>query len=119
MRLYVAAIALAIALGGLSASAALASARSREITFYFGLERPESRARAAFEAVADPGSASYRRFLAVRQAARRYGASRRTAIRLRRAARRQGLSARVDRSGVFARISGTVRDFERSQERRC
>ena len=113
MRRYAAAIALAIALGGLGVAQAPAAARSPEITFYFGLERPESRARAAFQAVGDPGSTSYRRFLTVQQAARRYGARRSTIVRLRRAARRHGLSVRIDRSGVFARIRGTVRDFER------
>jgi subtilase family serine protease len=113
MRRFAGAIALAIALGGIGASQASAATRSPEITFYFGLERPESRARAAFEAVGDPGSASYRRFITVRQAARRYGARRRTIVRLRHAARRHGLSATIDRSGVFARIRGTVRDFER------
>jgi kumamolisin len=102
-------LALAAALIG----AAPAAAAAPEITFYFGLERPEGRARAAFAAVGDPGSATYRRFLSVRQAGRRYGASRRTGVALRRAARRHGLTARVDRSRVFARVRGTVREFER------
>jgi kumamolisin len=83
------------------------------ITFYLGLQRPEARARAAFTAVSRPGSPAYRRFLTPRAAARRYGASRATIAALRRVARGHGLSARVDASGVFARVSGPVARMER------
>ncbi len=101
---------LCLTVGMLSAPAA---ARSPKVTFYFGLERPEARARDAFTAVSQPGSPSYRRFLGVRRVAVRYGASRRTILAFRRAARRHGLATRMDRSGVFARVSGTVERFER------
>ena len=107
------AVALVLALAVAGSCAVSAIARSPEITFYFGLERPEARARAAFVAVGHPGSPTYRRFLSTRQVARRYGASRRTVAALRSVARRHGLSARVDRSHVFARVRGTVRRFER------
>jgi subtilase family serine protease len=103
--LAVAALAFALA-----ASPAAAAPR---ITFYFGLERPEAAARSAFQAVGQPGSASYRRFASVRQAARRYGASARTRRRASRALRRRGFRVRIDRSGVFARVSGPVPRFER------
>lgn len=95
-------------------AAAPAAARSPKISFYFGLERPEAKARAAFTAVAQPGSPTYRKFIGVRQAARRYGASPRTIRTLKRRARRHGFVARIDRSGVFARLTGTVRVFERT-----
>jgi hypothetical protein len=101
-----AAIALAL---GVAPSAHAAT----QVTFYFGLERPEGQARAAFSAVGNPGSSTYRRFLTVGQAARRYGASRKTVAAFRHAVRRHGLAARVDRSGVFARVRGSVRRFER------
>ena len=91
-----------------------AAARATKISFYFGLERPEAQARAAFTAVSQPGSASYRKFIGVRQTARRYGASPRTIRTLKRRARRHGLVARIDHSGVFARLTGTVRTFERT-----
>jgi kumamolisin len=91
-----------------------AAAGSPKISFYFGLERPEAKARSAFNAVSQPGSPSYRKFIGVRQAARRYGASPRTIRTLKRRARRHGLVARIDRSGVFARLTGTVRTFERT-----
>ncbi|MBD0282739.1 MAG: hypothetical protein ICV69_11175 [Thermoleophilaceae bacterium] len=103
-------LVLCLTVGMLSAPAA---ARSPKVTFYFGLERPEARARDAFTAVSQPGSPSYRRFLGVRRVAVRYGASRRTILAFRRAARRHGLAMRMDRSGVFARVSGTVERFER------
>jgi kumamolisin len=96
------------------AAADAAAARSPKISFYFGLERPEAKARSAFIAVSQPGSPSYRKFIGVRQAARRYGASPRTIRTLKRRARRYGLVARIDRSGVFARLTGTGRAFERS-----
>ena len=96
------------------AAADAAAARTPKISFYFGLERPEAQARSAFTAVSQPGSPSYRKFIGVRQAARRYGASPRTIRALKRRARRHGLVARIDRSGVFARLTGTVAAFERT-----
>ena len=94
-----------------SAGAARAPAADR-ISLYFGVERPEAAARAAFMAVQQPGSPSYRRFLTPGQAARRYGASARTGRRLRRVARRLGFVARLDESRVFARLTGRVGRFE-------
>ncbi len=94
-------------------SAAFAASSSPKVTFYFGLKRPEARARAAFFAVQQPGSPSYRRFLGVARVAAQYGASAKTRSRFVRAAARHGLLARVDRSGVFARVTGTVSQFER------
>lgn len=91
-----------------------AGPRNPKITFYFGLKRPERRARAAFAAVGDPGSATYRRFLDLGEAAQRYGASRRTKVRFRRVLRRHGLRSRVHRSGLFARVRGSVRRLERT-----
>jgi subtilase family serine protease len=82
------------------------------VTFYFGLKRPEALARTAFFAVQQPGSSSYRRFLTLGQVAARYGASRATRTAFVRAVTRHGLSARIDPSGVFARVSGTVTRFD-------
>ena len=107
------AVTLVLALAVAGSCAVPAVARPPEITFYFGLERPEGRARAAFTAVGQPGSPSYRQFLGAREVASRYGASRRTIAALGRVVRRHGLSARVDRSRVFARVRGSVRSFER------
>jgi subtilase family serine protease len=95
-------------------ASAPAAARSPVINFYFGLKRPESRAIAAFYAVQQPGSGTYRRFLTPRQIDQRYGASPATRAAFVRAMRRLGLSASVDSSGVFARASGTQSELERA-----
>ena len=100
-----------IALGG-AATASAAPAGPR-ITFYFGLKRPEAQAVAAFYAVQRPWSPSYRRFLSPRRVAARYGASRSTRTRFGREIRTLGLSSRIDPSNVFARVSGTVSQFDR------
>ena len=84
------------------------------VTFYFGLKRPEASAAAAFFAVSQPGSPSYRRFLSLNQVAARYGASRATRSAFERAIARLGLSAQIDPSGVFARVSGTVSQLDRA-----
>ena len=105
------AIALLVLL--VSGAAATAAPRSPAITFYFGLGRPEAAARAALYAVEQPGSPSYRHFLSARQLTARYGASRQTKAAFVRAVRKHGLSARIDASGVFARVTGTVSEFDR------
>jgi hypothetical protein len=96
-----------------AAATASAAPRALRITFFFGLKRPEARARAAFYAVQQPGSATYRRFLTARQVAARYGASSATRAAFLRAVARVGLTARIDPSGVFARVTGTVSALDR------
>lgn len=93
---------------------AAAARHSPIITFYFGLRRPEARADAAFYAVENPASRSYRRFLPLPQVARRYGASAATRTAFAAQIRKLGLSSRVDPSGVFARVTGTVAQFDRA-----
>ena len=95
-------------------SARQAAARGPVLTFYFGLTRPESRAVAAFWAVQQPGSATYRRFLTPAEIARRYGASTATRRAFIVAMRRIGLTASIDPSGVFARVNGTKSQLERA-----
>ncbi len=99
---------------GTLSSAAEAAAKPHTISFYVGLRRPEAAARAAFAAVSDPGSPSYRRFSGSDAVARRYGASAATVAGLRRAARRHGLRLSVDRSRVFARLTAPVPRLERA-----
>jgi subtilase family serine protease len=102
------ALTVVLGLGGVPVAAA-----SPRITFFFGLKRPESQAVTAFFAVQQPGSPAYRRFLSPRQVAARYGAGAGVRTRFLRAAGRRGFSARIDPSGVFARVSGTMARFER------
>ena len=104
---------MSLLLGLCCGSAAQGAARSPKITFFLGLTRPEASAERAFFAVEQPGSPSYRRFLTVTQVARRYGASRATRTAFLRAATRYGLRARIDPSGVFARVSAPVTRFDR------
>ena len=75
------------------AAAAPATAASPRITFYFGLERPEAAARAAFFAVGDPASPSYRRFASAASVGARFGATAATRRAFRRAAEHHGLRA--------------------------
>jgi subtilase family serine protease len=98
---------------GLGCVPVAGAASSPRITFFFGLKRPESQARTAFFAVQQPGSPAYRRFLSPRRVAARYGASPVVRARFLRSARRRGFSVRIDPSGVFARVSGSVSRFER------
>ncbi len=106
------ALAIAAALMLCPGVAASTAASPPRITFYFGLKRPEGAARSAFFSVQEPRSRSYRRFLRVGQAAQRYGASQSTRTAFARLLRHRGLSVRFDRSGVFARVSGTVVQLE-------
>ena len=100
--------------GSRAVSAAPAAKRAPVLTFYFGLKRPEAKAVAAFWAVQQPGSASYRRFLSPAEIARRYGASPATRSAFVAAIRRLGLRASIDPSGVFARVRGTKAQLERA-----
>ena len=102
------AAALALALAGAAPAAA-----DRPITFYFGLERPESAARQAFFAVGDPASPAHRQFGAPAEVAARYGAPAGVRRAFRRELRRRGFGVRFDASGVFARVRGPVARFER------
>ena len=104
------AAALLLALAG--AAPVTAAPRAQRITFYFGLKRPEAQARAAFFAVQQPGSTSYRHFGSLRWVAARYGASPATRTAFLRAVTQRGLSARIDPSGVFARVSGAVEQLD-------
>jgi kumamolisin len=84
------------------------------ITFYFGLKRPEKPAERAFFAVQTPGSPTYRRFLSLRTITARYGASGATKRAFVKQIGRLGLRARIDPSGVFAYVTGTVATFEKA-----
>src|SRR6202042_537435 len=104
------ALMIVLGLGGVPAAMGATSPR---ITFFFGLQRPEASARAAFFAVQQPGSPTYRRFLSPQQVAARYGASPAVRSEFLGAVRRLGFSAQVDPSGVFARVSGSLARFQR------
>lgn len=89
------------------------AASSPRITFYFGLKRPEAKARAAWNAVSDPAATRYREFVSPARIRARYGAGKKTRRTLRKIMRRRGLKVRYDRAGVFVRVSGPVRRMQR------
>jgi subtilase family serine protease len=114
VRVAFRALALALLLLPAMASGTPGAPRHRQkITFLFGLKRPEKMAQRAFFAVQQPGSPTYRRFLNVSQVAARYGATPATRAAFVRAMRKHGLSARIDPSGVFARVTGPPAQFDR------
>ncbi len=111
--LGLAALLACAAMPAASDAAPAAAGPSPRITFYFGLTRPEAAARAAFFAVQRPGSATYRRFMSPRRVASVYGASPSVRRRFLKLVRSYGFRARIDPSGVFARVRGPVALFER------
>ncbi|MGO9961527.1 MAG: hypothetical protein ACLP50_37070 [Solirubrobacteraceae bacterium] len=113
VSMWALAFALSLAGGVYFATPAAAAVRAPRVTFYFGLRRPEARARAAFFAVQQPGSRTYRDFLGLAEVAARYGANPATRRAFVRDVQTLGLSARIDASGVFARVSGTVSRLDR------
>ncbi len=110
-RVGLLAIVVAVTVG---CAAAAASAKSGPITFYFGLKRPEASAQKAFFAVSSPGASRYRHFLSLTQVSARYGAVPAVRRAFVRQITRLGLTARIDGSGVFARVSGPVATFDRA-----
>jgi subtilase family serine protease len=105
---------LANAPGSSAVPAAQSPSRGPKLTFYFGLKRPEAKAIAAFWAVQQPGSSTYRRFLTPAEIARRYGASQATRRAFVAAMRQLGLRATIDPTGVFARVQGTKAQLGRA-----
>ncbi len=103
----------ALLLVALLGGAADAQAKSSRITFYFGLERNESGATAEWRALTDPASPQYRHLLGRQVIFNRYGASSETIAGLRRVAKRYGMSVKVDKSRVFARVTGQIKEFQR------
>ena len=100
--------------GSRAVPAAQIPRRGPVLTFYFGLKRPEAKAIAAFWAVQQPGSPTYRRFLTPTEIAWRYGASQATRSAFVAAMRQLGLRATIDPTGVFARVQGTKAQLERA-----
>ena len=102
-----------VCVGLMLAAPAFAASSATPITFYFGLRRPEAAAQRAFYATQNPTSSRYRRFMSPARIANLYGATPATRSAFVRAVRRLGLSAQIDRSGVFARVSGTAAQLDR------
>ncbi|MHB1066330.1 MAG: S53 family peptidase [Candidatus Nanopelagicales bacterium] len=82
------------------------------ITFLVGLPFRVGALDAFATAASTPGSARFRQFLTVDAAAERFGASDAAVRRLATVAKAHGLVARVDRTRLFARVSGSVAEWQ-------
>ena len=81
---------------------------SAKVAFTLGLRRPEGSAEQALRAVATPGSNRYRKFPGRKRIAKDFGATPAALKAVRASARDAGLKLRLDRTGVFAQVSGTA-----------
>lgn len=81
-------------------------------TFYLGLRRDDKGAITQLKRRADPKSTYYRQWLSAGETAREYGATKATVDKVQRYLKKRGITIKVDRSRVFARVSGTVKAFQ-------
>lgn len=79
---------------------------SAKVTFSLGLQRSEASAEQALRAVSTPGSDTYRDFPGRKRIASKYGATAEAIEAVRKSAQKAGLTFRLDRTGVFAHVSG-------------
>ena len=80
---------------------------SAPLDLLLGLKRQQGDLARLARAVSDPSSPHYRRYLGVREIARRFGANPDTRRSVKRFFARRGIAARVDPSGAFATVSVT------------
>lgn len=97
-----------------TASATPAPDPNTVITFLAELPHRQQALEQAASAISDPSSASFRDYLSVEQAARRFGASDAQVRKVRSAARQLGLTASIDPTRLVTRISGTVSAWEKA-----
>jgi len=89
------------------------SSADPDVTFTVGLPYDRGRLQRAVKRVSTPGSAEYRRFLSLSEAASRYGATPRQRAALITWAARRGMSVRFDATGLTARVTGPASAWER------
>lgn len=87
--------------------------RGAIVTFTVGLKRADSAAASAVAEVSDPTSDLYREFPSRAVVRSQYGARQSSVKALRRSSQRYTLNVAVDRSGVFAQVSGRAKDMGR------
>ncbi|MDI1288356.1 MAG: S53 family peptidase [bacterium] len=83
------------------------------ITFLVGLPHSISKLERAAQAVSSPGDPSFRKYLGVKDVAVTYGATTEAERKLETAAAKAGLRATIDATRLFARVSGTVAQWEK------
>lgn len=84
-----------------------------KITFFAGLPYNGAALTAAARQIASPGSAEFRQHLSLADARKRFGATPAAVAKLRKAASDAGLTVDVDGTGLFARLTGSVAQWER------
>ena len=103
-----------VPLAGAAPAAGVAPDPSTLVTFYVGLPLDARALTAAARDVSTPGSQVYRQYSSLRDVARAYGATTEATGALTDAAAKRGLVVRPDFTRTFARVTGTVRAWERA-----
>jgi len=85
---------------------------SASVTFIAGLPIRSALLRADAQAVSSPGTERFRKFMTLREAAKRYGASDSAVDRARSAMAPFGLTTALDATRMFVRITGTVAQWQ-------
>ncbi len=85
-----------------------------QVTFLAELPHRSKALQQAAEAVSTPGTSQFRKYLSLRQAADRFGATDAQIARVRSAARTLGLRADIDPSRLVVRLTGPVSAWERA-----
>jgi subtilase family serine protease len=123
-RIPVASLAIGVLLATVSVPATLAAPLmvaapaqnapdpAAKITFYAGLPYQGAALVADARKIATPDGPMFRKFETLEMARRKYGASPAAVGKLRAAAQRLGLKAEIDGTGFFARLTGTVAQWE-------
>lgn len=83
-----------------------------EVTFYLGLKRNDNEAIRQLKRRSNPKHTYYRHWLSQKKVAKKYGASAATVAQLSGYLAARGISVNLDKSGVFARITGQVQTIE-------
>lgn len=103
-----------VTLAGAAPAAGAAPDPATLVTFYVGLPLDTRALTSAARDVSSPGSPGYRSYASLRDVARAYGATDKAIGALVGAAARRGLVVRPDFTRTFARVTGTVRAWERA-----
>ncbi len=104
--------ALGVSVGPAATAAQAGVDQNARVTFLAGLPIRDTLLRADAQAVSSPGSASFREYLTLDEAASRYGASDPAVERVRRALAPFGLTTTIDATRMYARVSGTVAQWQ-------
>jgi kumamolisin len=86
---------------------------SKQVTFLVAPKLKRNVLADAAKAVSDPNSPNYRNYLSPKDTANKYGATKVAERRLVAAAKKAGLSAKIDKTRLFAYVTGSVSDWQK------